>query len=155
MAISVWESPQSRKSLLHLKRGSSITYEVVIVTTAGETETEVIAAVESLTSWFYDGFDFLVIESIEVDPQGGPLWKGTVVFTAPDGDQADGNPGNASAGDSGDKPDPFDNTVLDYSFAWEVGGGTKHITSSYQTIQQTKVGQLDVDLGTGNLIGLS
>ena len=39
-------------------------YEVFAVTTAGEGEIAVLAAIESLTSYYYTGFDFLVLKEI-------------------------------------------------------------------------------------------
>jgi hypothetical protein len=151
MSVTVFESPRSRGSVLAVDRGSQITYDIFCIANAGENETEVMAAVLAETDWFYDGFAFLVIKSLNIAPQGGPYWKGTVVFAVPPGYQQDGTQGNNTPGDS---PNSSDNNPLDNSFSFEVGGGTSHITASLNTVAQYPVAGFTIP-PTKNMIGLS
>lgn len=138
MSITVYEKPTSRDTVLSFTRGSTITFEGFALATAGEDETAVQAAVQSEISYYYNGFDFLVLQNIKAKPVGGPYWTWSADFALPDGpttENSDG--GNDAAPESGDKPDPSDSIELDNSFSFEIGGGTAHLVASINTITQS------------------
>jgi hypothetical protein len=153
VAITVYEKPTSRDSILSFDGQSQITYEVFAKATAGENEAQVVAAVASLTSYFYTGFAFLECKSIHMKPQGGPYWEGEVVFG--EGKPYEpGTQGNNSAAEAGDKPDPNDGQMADNSVSFEIGGGTLHITSSQRTPTQVAAPGFAVP-ATNNIIGIN
>ena len=149
MAITVFEKPTSRDSTLSMAKGSSIAYEIFALATAHENETQVIHAVLALTSYFYTGFEILVLKDIKVKARGGPYWEGTVTFGLRDGPTN----GDQTQSSPTDEPSKDDGTALDNSFSFEVGGGTTHLVASLKTTGQYPAPGIVIP-PTKNMIGI-
>lgn len=123
--ITIFELAKSRNAVIDLRAGSTTFQYLALVVAPFDVSDD-----QDLIAYLLDDgnipnrYGFQLKRTVDVQPQGGPVWLCSITYGFDEGDPVAIPPG-----------DP-----LPYEFTFDTTGGTQHITQSLDTRQAIKYG---------------